>query len=75
MGEATWWGPGIVPRGAIQMGLNLIQISNEFILFQNPTKFGQSKIDLSLLKNFEIKYGFEDLEKMNNLLHRNFFRL
>jgi hypothetical protein len=26
------------------------------------------------LQKFETKYGFEDLEKMNNLLHRNFFR-
>jgi hypothetical protein len=34
-----------------------------------------SKKDLPELENFEIKYGFEDLEEMNNVLHRNFLRI
>jgi hypothetical protein len=33
------------------------------------------KNDLSELENFEIKYGFEGIEKVNNFLYRNFFRL
>jgi hypothetical protein len=27
-----------------------------------------------MLKKIEIKYDFEDLEEMNNVLHRNFLR-
>jgi hypothetical protein len=41
-------------------------------------KFFQTLIDPNLTflssKKFEIKYSFEDLEKMNNFLHRNFGR-
>jgi hypothetical protein len=36
--------------------------------------FDRSKFDLSELQKFEIKYEFEDLEMVNNFLHRNFFR-
>jgi hypothetical protein len=43
-------------------------------LIQTVSNFDHPKNDLPELKNFEIKYGFEDLEKMNNFLHRNFFR-
>jgi hypothetical protein len=28
--------------------------------------------DLPEFEKFEVKYGFEDLEEMNNFLHRNF---
>jgi hypothetical protein len=44
--------------------LNLIQI---------VSNFARQKNDLPELENFEIKYSFEDIEKMNNFLHRNFF--
>jgi hypothetical protein len=42
VGEAARWGPCTVPGGGglVQMGLNPIQISNEFKLIQNPPKFG-----------------------------------
>jgi hypothetical protein len=40
-----------------------------------PFKFNQSKKDLPELKKIEIKYGFEDLEDMNNFLQRNFLRI
>jgi hypothetical protein len=51
-----------------------ISNSNQFKLLQNLSIFDQSKSGLSCPKKFEIKYGFEALEKMNNVLHRNFFR-
>jgi hypothetical protein len=51
-----------------------ISNSNEFELLQNLPKFDQSKNNLPLLENFEIKYDFESLEKMNNFLHIKFLR-
>jgi hypothetical protein len=51
-----------------------ISNSNEFKLLQNLSYFDQSKNGLPQPKKFEIKYSFEDLEKMNNSLHRNSFR-
>jgi hypothetical protein len=33
----------------------------------------RSKEDLLELEKLEIKYGFEDLKKMNHFLHSNFF--
>jgi hypothetical protein len=48
--------------------------SNEFKLPQNLPNFDRSKNNLFLVEQFGIKYGFEGLEKMNNFLHRNFFR-
>jgi hypothetical protein len=46
--------------------------SNHFEYFQIHSNFERSKKDLPGLENFEIKYGFEDLEKMNNVIYRNF---
>jgi hypothetical protein len=36
--------------------------------------FNSFEEDLPEFKKFEVKYGFEDLEEMNNFLHRNFHR-
>jgi hypothetical protein len=41
------------------------------LIFPN---FDQSKFDLPELQKIEIKYDFEDHERMNNFLYRNFFR-
>jgi hypothetical protein len=53
--------------------LNRIRIlnSNEIQILSN---FDRSNKGLPEPKKIEIKYGFEDLEKMNNFLHINFFR-
>jgi hypothetical protein len=48
--------------------------SNELKLPQNLPNFDRSKNSILWPEKFEIKYGFETLEKMNNFLHRNFFR-
>jgi hypothetical protein len=40
----------------------------------NPFKFHLIQIGPSRTQKIETKYGFEDLEKMNNSLHRNFSR-
>jgi hypothetical protein len=45
-----------------------------FKRFQIASNFDCPKNALPELKFFEIKYGFEGLEKMNNFLHRNVFR-
>jgi vacuolar-type H+-ATPase subunit C/Vma6 len=47
---------------------------NEFKLLQNLSNFAQSKNGLPYPENFEIKYSFEALEKMNNFLYRNFLK-
>jgi hypothetical protein len=44
--------------------------SKDFKLVQTSTDTKGT----SQLKIFEIKYDFEDLKKMNNFRHRNFFR-
>jgi hypothetical protein len=69
---ADRWAPTAVPGGA---GLNPVWIhSNDFkLIWSNPNLF-LSKWVLPELRMFEIKYGFEDLKKMNNFLHRNFFK-
>jgi hypothetical protein len=46
-------------------------VSNYIPILSN---FDHSKKDLSKLEKFGIKYGFEDLEKMNYFIHRNIFR-
>jgi hypothetical protein len=52
----------------------------EFILnsiskrVQIISNFADPKNDFPKLKFFEIKYAREDIEKMNNFFHRNFFR-
>jgi hypothetical protein len=74
-GGVLMCGPhGTVPGGAGQTHLNPIWNLNGFKFFQIPSKFDWSKNDLPRLKKFEIKYSFEDLKKMNNFIHRNFFR-
>jgi 4-amino-4-deoxy-L-arabinose transferase-like glycosyltransferase len=42
--------------------------------FQTNSNLQWFKTHLLLLKNFQIKYGFERFEERNNFLHRNFFR-
>jgi hypothetical protein len=46
----------------------------KFELFQKNSNFDQSKFDLPALQKFGIKYGFEELEEMNNFLHTIFSR-
>jgi hypothetical protein len=41
---------------------------------QTCSNFDWSKIDLLELEKFGEKYGFQDLEKMNNFLNKNLFR-
>jgi hypothetical protein len=41
---------------------------------QTISNFIQSKKDLPELEKFEIKYGFEVLDKWNNCTYRNFLR-
>jgi hypothetical protein len=40
----------------------------------NISKFGPIRKVLFVLGKIEIKYGFEDIEEINNFLHRNFLR-
>jgi hypothetical protein len=66
-------GPATVPGG----GIKTVQTVSKFERFkniQNFPNFDQPKRNLPELQKSTIKYGFEDLEKINNLLHRNFFR-
>jgi hypothetical protein len=63
-------GPATVP--GFKTGSNQIQTDSN--RFQNLLNFDRSKKNLPELQKFEIKYGFKDLEKTNNFLHRNFFR-
>jgi hypothetical protein len=46
----------------------------KFELFQTYSNLTWSKQGLLEVENFERKYGFEDIEMMNNFFHRNFFR-
>jgi hypothetical protein len=46
-------------------------VQNKFKCFQI---FGQSEKHFPLLGKIKIKYGFEDVEVMNNFFHRNFNR-
>jgi hypothetical protein len=41
---------------------------------QTISNFIRSKKDLPELEKFEIKYGFEVLDKWNNCTYRNFLR-
>jgi hypothetical protein len=38
---------------------------------QIHSNFDRSKKDLLEFKTFEIKYGYEGFQKINNVLHRN----
>jgi hypothetical protein len=51
-----------------------IQTKFKRIQIQFVSKFYRPKKDLPNLENFGTKYGFEDIEKINNFLHRNYFR-
>jgi hypothetical protein len=62
-----------VTSGAGQKWFKPFQNSNGLKTFN----FFQILIDANLsfpAPKIEIKYGFEDIGKMNNFLHRNFFR-
>jgi hypothetical protein len=79
-GEAvvtTWWRVHACGqrqnRGGGSNGLNRFQIQMVQKCLNFPN-FDRSENDLPELQNFEIKYSFEDLEKMNNFLHRRFIR-
>jgi hypothetical protein len=48
--------------------------SNRFKTDPNYSNFDRLKNDFPELKQFKLKYGFDDLKKMNNFLHRSFFR-
>jgi hypothetical protein len=48
--------------------------SNEFKQVQIFSNFDRPKKDFALHRKIEIKYGCEGLERVNNFLHRNFFR-
>jgi hypothetical protein len=68
-----WWAPIIVLSGA---GSKWFKPFQNFKRFKNVQIFpncDRSKFDIHELQKFEIKYGFEDLEKVNIFLHRNFF--
>jgi hypothetical protein len=66
---------GMVPVGAGQTVFKLFQNSlNQVKQTSNHSNFNWSKTDLSLLKNFQIKYFFEGFEERSNLLHRSFSR-
>jgi hypothetical protein len=71
---SDWWAPATFPGGVGSKRFKPFQNFKRFKNVQNFPNFDRSKFDLPELQKFEIKYGFEDLEKMNNLLHRNFFR-
>jgi hypothetical protein len=61
-------GPATVPGGTVKYGLN------RFKNIQFFPNFDGSKFELSIFQKIIIKYGFEDVEEMNNFLHRSFFR-
>jgi hypothetical protein len=48
--------------------------SNHFKTYSNHSNFDRLKNGLPELKKIELKYGFEDIEKVNNFLHRSFSR-
>jgi hypothetical protein len=59
-------------RRRFELGLNAY--SNKFKQVQIFSNCDQPKKHFPLLRKIEIKYVFEGLKKMNNFLHRNFFR-
>jgi hypothetical protein len=71
---ADGWAPATVPGfkspSRVKNGSHPFKFE-----FLARTNFDGSKNDLLGLQKFKIKYGFEDLEKINNFLHRNFFML
>jgi hypothetical protein len=67
-------GLGTVPCGGVKPYLNQFKFKwfNSIQIFPN---FDRSGKHFPVLRKNEIKYGFEDLEKMNNPLQINFFRV
>jgi hypothetical protein len=55
--------------------LNKNPNSNGSKQIQTIPIFGRSEKYVPLLGKIEMKYDFEDLEEINNFLHRNFSRL
>jgi hypothetical protein len=74
--EADRWGRAAQCRSHVsQTVFKPFQNSlNRFKQTSNHSNFNQSKKDLSLLKNFQIKYCFEKIEEWSNFLHMIFFR-
>jgi hypothetical protein len=76
--ERRWgadvWAHSTVPVGQVKSRSIDFKINlNGFKRFQNRSNFDRLKKDLSELKKFEIKYGFELFEERNNCVHRNVF--
>jgi hypothetical protein len=68
------WGPGYsTGRRRPFDSKNRIQSQTGPNHVQIVSKFNGPKKDLRDLRKIEIKYVSEDLEKMNNFIHRNFF--
>jgi hypothetical protein len=61
----------LLQSGRRQFEFILNSISKRVQIISN---FADPKNDFPKLKIFEIKYAREDIEKMNNFFHRNFFR-
>jgi hypothetical protein len=75
MGEAgvDRWAPATVLGSTVSKRFKLfpnLNGSRTFKIFQILTN---PKGTFTIFKKLE-KYGFEDIKKMNNFLHRNFFR-
>jgi hypothetical protein len=64
-------GPATVSGGG---GLNTFQVQMNSNYFKTVQCFTNPKMAFPSPKKIEIKFGFEALEKVNNFLHRNFFR-
>jgi hypothetical protein len=58
---------------AAAVKFNLQSNSNRFKTYSNHSNFNCLKNVLPKLKKFETKYGFEDLKRMNNCLHRSIY--
>jgi hypothetical protein len=74
--EAAGWLPGGSPSQSRVAAVksDLKSNSNHFKTYSNHSNFDRLKNGLPELKKFELKYGFEDIEKVNNFLHRSFSR-
>jgi hypothetical protein len=67
-------GPRYSPR---QRGVKGFKPFSKFERLKNVQtfpNFDRSKFNLPMLQKIGIKYSFEDLEEMDNFLHRNFFK-
>jgi phosphoribulokinase len=59
---------------ATRANLTQTQVQTNSNLIQTISNFDHPTNDLPELQQFEIKYSFEGLEKMNKFLHKNLFR-